>query len=138
MQLDAKRALHIVVVGLVCDAVVGCGGAKTRDLPKAPVVGTVSYSKPFPHGEVIFKHHSGEITVAKFSADGAYRSQVPQGRNTVIVRAQTSSRDANRKPGPEMEVFTNHIPARYGDFGTSKLEYTVESGTNKFDIALVD
>lgn len=138
MQLDAKRALHIVVVGLACNAMLGCGGAKTRNLPKAPVSGTVKYVKPFPHGEVIFKHQSGEITVAKFSADGAYKSQVPQGRNTVIVRAQTSSRIANRKPGPEMEVFTNHVPVRYGDFGTSKLEYTVESGSNTFDIALVD
>lgn len=125
----------VTIVAMV--SLCGCGGDKAT-LPKAPVSGTVTYTKPFPQGEVIFKHAAGEITVAKFQADGKYSAQVPQGKNTVMVRSQTSSVTANARPGAQMEIFTNHIPARYGDFTTSKLELDVVDGTNKLDIALTD
>lgn len=100
------------------------------------MIGKVTYSNDFPGGEVIFKHSSGEITVAKFAADGEFHAQVPTGANSVIVRSQTSSVGANARPGAQMEVFTNHVPTRYGDFTTSKLELQVEPGDNRFDITL--
>ena len=123
---------------LLCTvAILGCGSSG-RNLPTAPVSGTVTYTKPFPKGEVIFKHTSGEITVAKFQADGKYQATVPQGTTLVMVRSQTSSFAEGGRPGGQQEIFTDHIPRRYGDFSTSKLEYTVKAGDNVFDIALTE
>lgn len=118
-------------------ACLGCGSSG-RNLPTAPVTGTVTYSKPFPKGEVIFKHPSGELTVAKFQADGKYQATVPLGANLIMVRSQTSSFAEGGRPGGQQEIFTDHIPRRYGDFSTSKLEYTVKESDNLFDIALTE
>lgn len=138
------QSCHTLGMGLVAcvflNGLSGCG-SRGRDLPKAPVSGTVTYAKPFPHGEVIFMHTSGELAVAKFGADGLYQAQVAKGPNRVCVRAQTSSHDETDAKGARpvgMELYTNHIPIRYGDFNTSKLEVNVESGENTFDIELKD
>lgn len=121
-----------------CLMFMGCRESDSRGLTKSPVLGTVSYGKPFPQGEVIFKHPSGEITVAKFEANGQYKAHVPEGVNKVMVRSQTSSFAEQGRPGGQQEVFTDHIPKRYRDFATSKMEYTVQDGENTFDIKLID
>jgi hypothetical protein len=125
-----------LLVGLLM--LMGCRESDPRGLTKSPVLGTVSYGKPFPKGEVIFKHPSGEITVAKFEADGKYKTDVPEGVNKVIVRSQTSSFAEQGRPGGQQEIFTDHVPTRYRDFATSKMEYTVQEGENMFDIKLID
>ena len=135
------RSLEVIFCsGVLLTSLSGCG-SRGRDLPKAPVSGTVSYSKSFPHGEVIFMHSSGELAVARFDEDGTYQVEVAQGPNRVSVRAQTSSHDESEEKGARpvgMELYTNHIPMRYGDFNTSKLEINVEPGENTFDIPLKD
>jgi hypothetical protein len=128
--------LSLVLVAL---CVAGCSKSAERNLPKAPVNGTVTYTKALPQGEVIFQHASGETTVAKFGSDGKYKQDVPVGANKVMVRSQTSStQDTNARPGMQMEIYTNHAPLKYGNFGTSKLEYTVKEGDNTFNVEMKD
>jgi hypothetical protein len=128
---------RIVLACLAAVVVSGCGGEASRNLPKAPVTGTVSYTKPFPQGEITFQHPSGEMAVAKFGEDGKYQVDVPVGPNKVMVRSQTSNLEQGKRPGG-VELFTNHLPAKYSSFTTSKLEYTVKDGQNEFNVPLAD
>lgn len=134
------RSFLSVILVVLCAA--GCSKSAERNLPKAPVTGTVTYTKSLPQGEVIFQHESGETIVAKFGSDGKYKQDVPIGPNKVMVRSQTSSTgDSNQRPGMQMEIYTNHAPLKYANFGTSKLEYTVKEGKegdNTFDVKMVD
>ena len=118
-------------------AFAGCGGYDERKLPKAPVTGKVTYADKFPGGEVVFMHDSGEMTVLKFGADGAYSGDVPTGHNKIAVMSKTSSFESSpADKGRTMEMFTYNIPQKYADFATSKLEYDVKDGGNTFDIPL--
>lgn len=134
------RSPFLIALAGLCLA--GCSKSAERNLPKAPVSGTVTYSKPLPQGEVVFQHSSGELVVAKFGPDGKYKQDVPIGPNKVMVRSQTSSTQENQqRAGMQMEIFTNHAPLKYANFGTSNLEYTVKEGKegdNTFDVKMVD
>jgi len=134
------RPLATLSAGLVWLLLVvaaGCGGSDARNLAKAPVAGKISYPDKFPGGEVIFMHDSGEMTVIKFGADGAYTGEVPTGHNKVAVMSKTSSFESSpADKGRTMEMFTYNIPQKYADFATSKLEYDVKDGANSFDIPL--
>lgn len=118
----------------------GCGG-KGRELPKAPVSGTVTYKDgKLPDGMVIFMHPSGEMTSVNFGADGAYKVQVAQGKNEVLVKSAEISgggmgpKDGNKAQG--MEIHKSRIPDKYMMPGQSGLTVDVKAGENKYDIKL--
>lgn len=115
----------------------GCTGSTARNLPMSPVSGKVSFKNALPHGQVVFLHPSGESAAVTFGPDGKYETQVAQGKNQVLVTSQTSSVSEVKEGGPKaMEIYTSHIPERYGNFATSKLEVEIKEGPNTFDINL--
>lgn len=130
----------MATAAVFCLLLAGCSGSEAkRDLPKASVSGTVTYSgSSLPQGKVLFQHETGEMTVAAFSADGKYTAQVPVGPNKVMIQSQTSNQtEQPEEGGPRgMEVFTSHIPERYSSFDSSGLELQVREGANPFDITL--
>ena len=120
-------------------ALFGCGGSDARNLPTAPVSGTVTYKSALPEGQIVFQHPTGEMAATKFGADGKFQLDVPQGKNLVMVTSLESSVTEQKEGGPRaMEVYTSRIPERYASFTTSKLEYDVKEGENSFDVKLTD
>ena len=117
----------------------GCG-PKGRGLPTAKVTGTVTYAnKSLPHGKIVFRHTSGEMTAIPFGEDGKFELDVTVGKNLVMVQSMSSSRDNG---GPDsfktMEKFTRHIPDRYFEFDTSGLELDVPKSGTEFDVVITD
>ena len=132
-----------LLIGLIALVLLpGCGdGAKTRDLPKAPVSGIVSYGgQPLTAGAIVFMHETGENTAAELGAEGKYSAQVPIGKNKVLV---TSREPESTNPNPEAAApkglpGKSRIPEKYNDYGTSGLAIEVKEGENKLDAALTD
>lgn len=123
----------VVVLSLV-----GCGGAKSRNLPKSPVSGEVTFDgKHLPDGQIVFVHESGEMASVTFKDDGKYKASVAQGKNQVMVKSVviTGGTDGPTRAA-SMEIQTSRIPEKYSTPALSGLEYVVTAGENKYDVEL--
>ena len=129
------------LIGLVVLA--GCSGRKTGD-----ITGKVTYNgKPLASGSVIFTTPNSPAVPANIKEDGTYECKdvfVGEAAVAVISPNDTSEAlmTASQKPdipaeGPKFDAkkwFS--IPAKYAR--NSPLRFSVQAGTNTFNIELVD
>jgi hypothetical protein len=137
--------------------VIGCG-------KRGEVSGTVTYNeKPLSFGSVTVMGDDGLTQVTPIGKDGSYRFESvvagpakfvvvcmdPKGaeiRRKALGREPAPGADgkghARLRPAPPSEEPSESkgtlIPFRYSDFSKTDLQFTVESGTNKFDLKLKD
>jgi hypothetical protein len=137
----------------------GTGCAK-----RGAVTGTVTYNdKPLSFGSVTVMGDDGLTQVTPIGKDGSYRFEsvvVGPAKFVVVcidpeITRKALGRDAaggadgkdgkggagrtRARPSEEAsETNRSLIPFRYSDFSKTDLQFTVESGTNKFDLKLKD
>ena len=132
-----------LLLGLVClIGVLGCGGS--ADL--GSVTGTVTLDgKPLDHGTVYFLPEAGHGAEGEIQSDGTYRlgtygksdgALVGEHRVGVAVLAKPvwppNYDNPDRSSKSELSV-----PAHYGSPQTSGIRYTVQPGSNEYNIELV-
>lgn len=129
---------------LLCSLTVtfaGCGGAKSRNLSKAPVSGEVTFDgKHLPEGQITFIHETGEMESVLFKDDGKFKALVAEGKNEVLVKSAEVSGGAAGGDGgnraASMEIHKSRIPEKYMMPGQSGLTVTVKSGENTYNVEL--
>lgn len=136
MQQPYRMLLGLLVLGTAFS----CSDSVSRKLPKAKVSGIVSFEdEPLTSGIVVFQHASGEVMTAEIDSSGAYSANVAQGLNLVLIQS-TEPGQPNPDPNgmPKTLPGESHIPDKYGNFTSSGLSFTVESGDNSYDVILTE
>ncbi|MBX6312095.1 MAG: hypothetical protein IRY99_04130 [Isosphaeraceae bacterium] len=134
----------------------GCGGTDPAKPPLGKVSGKVTYKgKPVTNGSVIFTPvagkgaETGQVATGQLESDGSFvlttfdiGDGAVLGQHTVTVEAR--SEDINKLNQPKEDGTIAYIlpkpsvPEKYTKPATSPLRYTVEAGSNHFDIELKD
>lgn len=134
MASVARRLNPMTMLCVLC-LLIGCGGVSTY-----PVTGfvTIAGDGPLNMGEIIFT--SDEVTAkGAIQKDGSFnlitttdREQLgaPAGKYRVFILGTATYEDPSRLDSPSK----NLIDAKYNDYRTSGLEYTVEEEPNSFEI----
>ena len=118
----------------------GCSSA-ADETRFAPVTGKVTYKgKPLSQGQIVMVHDSGKMSASEIQPDGSYRLEAPLGENKVMVDSRDPQLRSQISPkqGRGGRLEPSLIPARYGDYESSKLQLTVIEGMNTQDWVLVD
>ncbi|MDB5336144.1 MAG: hypothetical protein JWN70_1763 [Planctomycetaceae bacterium] len=138
--MSALRPIPVfpVILLLLACGLWGCGSAKSRNLPKSPVAGEVTFNgQHLPDGQIVFVHESGDMASANFKGDGKYTASVAQGKNQVMVKSVVIT---GGQEGPNrarsMEIQTSRIPEKYLTPALSGLECVVTAGKNEYNVAL--
>lgn len=143
-----------MAIGFVAFVLGGCGS------PRASVTGKVTFEgKPLTSKQsglvVAFSGGDGQPVIAPVAADGNYAATgVMHGMNRISVywlpppgmnpaSQRKSDNVQSPQPGHETPAVTANtqpikgpIPERYADPNTSSLKYTVNAGSNTYDIDL--
>lgn len=150
------RASAGILLLLSCALTVGCSGvasdAWSQQRPKVvPVTGQVLYKgQPIEGATVAFTSNEGtQGATGKTDADGRFQLTTFELNDGAVlgehkvkiskVEASSSwSPDAAEDVRPQVQQ-RSLLPARYGDYNTSKLTASVsESGSNEFTFELTD
>jgi hypothetical protein len=132
------RWLVVACLALAC----GCDGGRGE------LMGKVIYKeKPVRMGWVLVSGNDGLVRSVAIEDDGSYHvKEVPAGPVKLSVTSPDPSapRPPSRKKGPDAPKPPTQeeidkwvaLPDKYGDFTQSELTFTVQRGTNTFDIDL--
>jgi len=119
-------------------AVAGCGGGKT-----AQVSGKVTYAgEPLNSGTVSFVGPEGSADTAMLQPDGTYNltkapiGQVKIGVQTFPPSPMMAPPDPAAQKGKKTLPKYTKIPTKYGDPEKSGQTYTVQPGSQTYDINL--
>jgi hypothetical protein len=141
---DGTRVI-ILTAGLVIPS------ACTSSKPTALVEGRVSYKgAPLPEGVVLFLAEDRRQDIGSINPDGTYVvKQAPLGRNKIsvqtlprlpesgaAVRVRNEPEKKGAPTGDKSPAHSVSIPARYANTDTSGLTFTVQEGSNRYDIEL--
>jgi hypothetical protein len=137
----------------------GCGPAGGPRPPMGKVSGKVSYKgTPLPRGTISFSpvsgskgNSSGIGAIGQIGSDGTFElttfdtgDGAVVGQHTVTISIQSdgagSMKNMPSNPVESVKIAQqqNLIPAIYTDASKTPLKYTVEPGSNNFDINLKD
>jgi hypothetical protein len=154
-----RAMLPPMMLGLVMAIPMGCGPSGGPRPPMGKVSGKVSYKgAPVPRGTISFSPVRGEKgnqssigAVGTIGSDGTFElttfntgDGAVVGQHTVTISVQDDGAPAlkNMPSNPLESVKVaqqqNLIPKIYTDPDKTPLKYTVEPGTNNFDINLKD
>lgn len=145
---EANRSnLSWRIVGLWCGVfviatiAVGCGSR--GDLREfAAVTGSVTVDGDnLTGGRVIFDHVEGPMTSAPIDGNGHYNAKVAVGKNKIAVDyheegPSTDSGKVSGVRGAEIVQGKSLVPEKYAASKTSGLEYSVQKGSNVYDVNL--
>jgi hypothetical protein len=139
---------------LVAGSAVGCGGGKSDKPPLGRVSGTVTYKgQPLPEGSVTFTpvegkgDDSGQLASGQIESDGSYSlttfntdDGAVLGQHAVTVQSRDGSQFKPPQPGEPIKYVLqkSRIPKKYETVKSTPLRFTVEAGSNEFDIELKD
>ena len=147
-----RRWVGASLLPVMAVALTSCGSNAPVALPEtgATLEGEVSYQgKTLHFGLVHVEGAGGGSAQGNIAMDGTYKVQnVPVGpvkiavvTNPGMARAAQMAGGANQGPdskGGKLGKVPDYVevPKKYHDTSTSNLSYTVEKGTNKYDIVL--
>jgi hypothetical protein len=141
---DGTRII-ILTAGLVIPT--ACTSSKRT----AEVEGRVTYKgAPLPEGVVLFLAEDRRQDIGSINPDGTYVvKHAPLGRNKVsvqtlpsvpesvpAVRVRNEPEKKGMPTGDKSPARSVPIPARYANTDTSGLTFTVQEGSNRYDIEL--
>lgn len=134
----------------------GCGGVD-KDMPTlAKVTGKVTYKgKPVTNGSVIFTPiagkggETGQLATGQLESDGSFTlTTFNTGDGAILgqhnVTVESSGEDINKLNQPRADgsiayvLPKSAVPKKYLDPTSSPLKYTVEAGSNNFEIEMKD
>jgi hypothetical protein len=142
----AEVSQVVLAVGLVITPI-----ACSSQRPTGEVQGRVTYKGvPLPEGIVLFLAEDRRQDIGSIRQDGTYVvEQAPVGPNKVSVQTSPPSpplgpallraNEPEKKglpTGYKSPVKSITIPARYANTDTSGLTFTVQEGSNRYDIEL--
>ena len=134
--MKSSVSIATVALSILLSAAVGCGGKPAK------VVGTVSVDGALlEQGTVFFAPTGGGMRASGIiQADGSYeiRTNRDKGLETGEYSVAVVSRELVFPNGPEGPPMPGKYlaPKKYGKPKTSGLRYTVEKGTNEFNLEL--
>jgi hypothetical protein len=134
-----SRVLPVAWIGLLAFVTGGCQS-------RGDVSGKVTYKgKPLVYGTVLFVGSDKGSVQGIIQSDGTYsapglsvgEAQVAvSSPNPKVIGSMANFKDPKKRPKPLEVPGWFAIPAHYGDSITSKLTFTVQGGSNTFDIDL--
>ncbi|QEG33429.1 hypothetical protein [Bythopirellula goksoeyrii] len=117
--------------------VAGCGKSKESEATSV-VTGNVSYQgQPLSKGSVLYQHSSGKTAVSDIKEDGNYRLDATPGSHKVAIISREPDKE-NPEGRPRIIPGKDLIPAAYGEFRTSGLTATVDTGEDQINFELRD
>jgi len=150
MLVSVQRSHLVIKACLLFSlfALAGCGGSEFATVEGKVIVD----GQPVTAGRVIFQSMDGKSSIiAKIAPDGSYRAlDVPCGAMNVFVtpldkveRIRIQRGGTKGKKSSESEALAKavesspKIPEKYEDADTSRLTFTVKSGTNTYNIEIL-
>jgi hypothetical protein len=147
-----RRWVGASLLSLLAVGVTSCGGNAPVALPEtgASMEGTVQYEGKTLGFGIVVVEGAGSSVQGNISRDGTYSVQnAPVGpvklavvTNPGMARGAQMAAGANQGPGAKGKGKLGKVaeyvdvPVKYHTTNTSNLSYTVEKGTNKYDIVI--
>ncbi|MEW4566286.1 hypothetical protein AB1L88_00320 [Tautonia sp. JC769] len=154
-----KHQAAMMVLFLVGSTpIIGCGGSGGPRPPMGKVSGTVTHNgAPLTEGSVVFSpaqgkgSDTGHVAIGQIDSNGRFvlttfntGDGAVLGQHVVTIQAKTAPK-TTPPPNPDGTITFNYalaagsaIPAKYENPEQSPLRYTVEPGSNTFEIDLTE
>ncbi|WP_152051938.1 hypothetical protein [Tautonia marina] len=152
------QAVMVLLSLVVSTPMLGCGGGGGPKPPMGKVSGTVTHNgSPLTEGSVVFSpaqdkgSDTGHVAIGKIDTNGRFvlttfntGDGAVLGQHVVTIQAKTAPK-TTPEPNPDGTITFEYslgggatIPAKYENPEQSPLRYTVEPGSNTFEIDLTD